>query len=117
MASRSASNKRPSSAKSSSRRKEAGQERTSLSSVVGDLRPASVESVRGGSDGKSLLTSAATRTNGSAGNSVRAYDQEAKKKGELEQSLNRRFYLPRLPTEAYQGNAVVHWTLTMERQA
>jgi len=27
--------------------------------------------------------------------------------------LNRPFYLPRLPREYYQGDAVVHWTLTM----
>ena len=27
--------------------------------------------------------------------------------------LNRPFYLPRLPREHYQGDAVVHWTLTM----
>src|SRR5437870_2584171 len=28
-----------------------------------------------------------------------------------EPNLNRRFYLPRLPREYYQGDAVVHWTL------
>ncbi len=28
--------------------------------------------------------------------------------------LNRPFFLPRLPTRAYQGEAVVHWTLTIE---
>lgn len=27
--------------------------------------------------------------------------------------LNRSFYLPRLPREHYQGDAVIHWTLTM----
>ena len=27
--------------------------------------------------------------------------------------LNRPFYLPRLPREHYQGDAVVHWTLTI----
>jgi putative transposase len=27
-----------------------------------------------------------------------------------EQALNRQFYLPRLPREYYQGDAVVHWT-------
>ena len=27
--------------------------------------------------------------------------------------LNRAFYLPRLPREYYQGDAVVHWTLTV----
>jgi REP element-mobilizing transposase RayT len=27
--------------------------------------------------------------------------------------LNRAFYLPRLPRQYYQGDAVVHWTLTM----
>ena len=29
------------------------------------------------------------------------------------QGVNRRFYLPRLPREYYQGDAVVHWTLTI----
>jgi REP element-mobilizing transposase RayT len=28
-------------------------------------------------------------------------------------SLDRKFYLPRLPREYYQGDAVVHWTLTL----
>ena len=27
--------------------------------------------------------------------------------------LNRAFYLPRLPRESYQGDAVIHWTLTV----
>ncbi len=27
--------------------------------------------------------------------------------------LNRQFYLPRLPREYYQGDAVVHWTLAL----
>jgi hypothetical protein len=27
--------------------------------------------------------------------------------------LNRAFYLPRLPREDYQADAVVHWTLTV----
>jgi len=29
----------------------------------------------------------------------------------VERDLNRSFYLPRLPREYYQGDAVVHWTL------
>jgi len=28
-----------------------------------------------------------------------------------EPNFNRAFYLPRLPREYYQGDAVVHWTL------
>ena len=28
-----------------------------------------------------------------------------------EPNINRAFYLPRLPREYYQGDAVVHWTL------
>jgi REP element-mobilizing transposase RayT len=32
-------------------------------------------------------------------------------------SLNRPFYLPRLPREYYQGNAVVLWTLTLHDRA
>jgi putative transposase len=28
-----------------------------------------------------------------------------------ESNFNRAFYLPRLPREYYQGDAVVHWTL------
>jgi REP element-mobilizing transposase RayT len=32
-------------------------------------------------------------------------------------SLNRRFYLPRLPRSLYQSHAVVHWTLTMHDQS
>ena len=31
--------------------------------------------------------------------------------------LNRRFYLPRLPREYYQGDAVVHWSLPMAMRA
>jgi hypothetical protein len=31
----------------------------------------------------------------------------------LQDPLNRAFSLPRLPREHYQGDAVVHWTLTM----
>ena len=31
----------------------------------------------------------------------------------LRDPLNRAFYLPRLPREYYQGDAVVHWTLTI----
>ena len=27
------------------------------------------------------------------------------------QGVNRHFYLPRLPRDYYQGDAVVHWTL------
>ena len=34
------------------------------------------------------------------------------------QGINRSFYLPRLAPELYQGNAVVHWTVTLkQRQA
>jgi len=29
------------------------------------------------------------------------------------QGTNRSFYLPRLPREYYQGNAVVHWTMSI----
>ena len=32
------------------------------------------------------------------------------------QGANRNFYLPRLPREKYQGDAVVHWTLPMARR-
>ena len=32
-------------------------------------------------------------------------------KNVVEPNLNRSFYLPRLPREYYQGDAVVHWTL------
>jgi len=32
-------------------------------------------------------------------------------------TLDRRFYLPRLPREYYQGDAVVHWTLPMAARA
>jgi putative transposase len=35
---------------------------------------------------------------------------------ELERSLNRRFYLPRLKACAYQGHAVVHWSTTMQHR-
>jgi REP element-mobilizing transposase RayT len=28
--------------------------------------------------------------------------------------LNRAFFLPRLPAQAYQGKAIVHWTLTIQ---
>ena len=31
----------------------------------------------------------------------------------MEPNLNRSFYLPRLPREYYQGDAVVHWTLSI----
>src|SRR5579884_2526908 len=31
----------------------------------------------------------------------------------MEPKLNRSFYLPRLPREYYQGDAMVHWTLTI----
>ena len=31
-------------------------------------------------------------------------------------NLNRRFYLPRLPREYYQGDAVVHWTLPISHR-
>ena len=30
--------------------------------------------------------------------------------------LNRSFYLPRLPREHYQGDAVIHWTMTIARR-
>jgi putative transposase len=32
------------------------------------------------------------------------------------QGTNRRFFLPRLPREFYQGDAVVHWTLSIARR-
>ena len=35
----------------------------------------------------------------------------------LGQGTNRSFYLPRLPREYYQGDAVVHWTLPMALRA
>jgi hypothetical protein len=35
----------------------------------------------------------------------------------LGQGTNREFYLPRLPREYYQGDAVVHWTLPMALRA
>jgi putative transposase len=31
-------------------------------------------------------------------------------------ALNRSFYLPRLPLEYYQGDAVVHWTLPISHR-
>ena len=31
--------------------------------------------------------------------------------------LNRNFFLPLLPREYYQGDAVVHWTLSIRRRA
>src|SRR5207302_9952589 len=31
-------------------------------------------------------------------------------------TLNRPFYLPRLPREYYQGDAVVHWTLAISHR-
>ena len=33
-----------------------------------------------------------------------------------EQNFNRAFYLPRLPREYYQGDAVVHWTLPISHR-
>ncbi len=33
-----------------------------------------------------------------------------------ESNLYRRFYLPRLPREYYQADAVIHWTLTISRR-
>jgi hypothetical protein len=33
-----------------------------------------------------------------------------------EANLNRAFYLPRLPREYYQGDAVVHWTLPVSHR-
>lgn len=41
-------------------------------------------------------------------------ESESDEKAREEESLNRRFYLPRLDRSAYQGHAVVHWTLTLE---
>jgi putative transposase len=41
-------------------------------------------------------------------------EDESDRKRRDEQSVNRRFYLPRLNRAAYQGRAVVHWTLTLE---
>ena len=35
---------------------------------------------------------------------------------EVEPRLNRFFYLPRLPREYYQGDAVVHWTLNIAQR-
>jgi REP element-mobilizing transposase RayT len=35
----------------------------------------------------------------------------------VESSLNRVFYLPRLPRQYYQGDAVVFWTLTIRNKA
>lgn len=32
------------------------------------------------------------------------------------QGTNRNFYLPRLPREFYQGDAVVHWTMPIARR-
>src|SRR5207249_6115206 len=32
------------------------------------------------------------------------------------QGTSRRFYLPRLPREYYQGDAVVHWTLSIAKR-
>jgi REP element-mobilizing transposase RayT len=37
-------------------------------------------------------------------------------RGEREEKLNRPFYLPRLPREYYQGDAVVHWTLSISKR-
>jgi REP element-mobilizing transposase RayT len=34
----------------------------------------------------------------------------------VEPNLNRSFYLPRLPREYYQGDAVVHWTLPISHR-
>jgi REP element-mobilizing transposase RayT len=34
----------------------------------------------------------------------------------MEPNLNRSFYLPRLPLEYYQGDAVVHWTLPISQR-
>jgi len=34
----------------------------------------------------------------------------------VEPNLNRAFYLPRLPREHYQGDAVVHWTLPISHR-
>ena len=34
----------------------------------------------------------------------------------MESSLNRAFYLPRLPREFYQGDAIVHWTLPISQR-
>ncbi len=34
----------------------------------------------------------------------------------LDQGTNRSFYLPRLPREYYQGDAVVHWTMPIARR-
>ncbi len=34
----------------------------------------------------------------------------------METNLNRAFYLPRLPREYYQGDAVVHWTFSIVHQ-
>ena len=33
-----------------------------------------------------------------------------------ESNLNRSFYLPRLPREYYQGDAVVHWSLSISHR-
>ncbi len=44
-------------------------------------------------------------------------ENESDRKREEEDSVNRRFYLPRLDRTAYQGHAVIHWTLTLERPA
>jgi hypothetical protein len=35
----------------------------------------------------------------------------------LRDAVNRPFYLPRLPREYYQGDAVVHWTFPVELRA
>jgi putative transposase len=34
----------------------------------------------------------------------------------MDSALDRAFYLPRLPREYYQGDAVVHWTLTLHNR-
>lgn len=41
---------------------------------------------------------------------------EADNSGDVQDKTNRPFYLPRLPVEYYQGDAVVHWTLTIDQR-
>jgi REP element-mobilizing transposase RayT len=92
-------------------------QRTSPTKVSDVLRAESAGDVSSGSKSQSLLTSAATGAGEIRERVDMTCEREAKEKMELEKSLNRRFYLPRLPAEAYRGYAVVHWTITMERRA
>ena len=53
---------------------------------------------------------------------VRCYEMDMEKSGDTGsrfggQGTNRKFYLPRLPREYYQGDAVVHWTMPLANRS